>query len=1515
MPFNWDLFCLKRLLYVTPSKHAGPDETIPASIELAAWRQSGSLASLALAVNNNNLILRVCLHGQKPVTKLVPWFEHPNYHLAALDFNSTGQWLVCVCTDGSSYLVPSYCLVTGSRPSSVFGSLTDLTVVQTSEKDAHVLTAVWWETHNEKQVLITGSKTGKITFIDLLTKQKIQDFNVPGCIVSLELLGRTASKSTFLLIKLKEGHSLRMLIEALAEGKQSFSDLSLRIPSSVERPVTRFVTCLDEEEMAHHFQPNQLKLLHMDVQLSSQRKISRSFLAGHDLITQRFELMNADVDLQGQALFTYTLVRRVTKLLFTNTIIFALCEEKGRVTTLNIISSHLAASVEPTNEPPREDPRQSDSVVQSFNLPENETVLYLFHQEPTTPFDMSQEIGLQTVLESCLIVTNRAVYQCRQKLHPEKIFLELASSPKTIDLSDRLGIAIQLDICGLYGMAAENQLKERNYTHALTLLQLAQWPSEKIARALIREGQMNEIMVYLQQVLSGQEIQTPSDPKQLSNLLLHCFVQQLLKLPEGEDSYIHLTGKLSQFINDNFLYDDQSALELLASRGFTSLTFQVAKARAKVMDALEILIKQGTLTVQEEHIFELKESDHGLALAKSYDGILLRCLAPEILARFVLLQPELVPPSFPRLFEILPDLKQETLLRFARFFDPSKSFVRPLLSRTTTSSRSKRLSTSSLLSMSSLAISTSQEPWNQPFQEDYFDLFLLVILTLKLKRKKENPVDSSFLLASIDRDLAPLATIQNLGEMRRRAMTQSATIQVSPLACGSTHAAVVIDGDVYTWGQSKDGRLGTGDIVADGGKLSSPLRVEILHMMGTRVLAVSCGAEHTIALCTDGVYTWGSSKHGQLGLGDTRSQTRPVRVAELTDKVCLAVVCGQYHSLALTQDRKTWSWGWNVHGQLGLGHVEDMLTPAHIKTLDMYNVLKMAAGCHHSVVLTAKGRVLTFGSNFLGQLGLGDLRKCSTPRLIGGLENVYLIGCGLVHTVAVSKDQRLYSWGRRMQPPPQYDRSRQERRKRPPGYPPKTSYNNLAPSQVSCEVDSKMIQICSGACHCLLVTEAGNVYAWGANDCGQLGWETQSGIYAIQQKPKPVNSLGKRTRLVACGDQFTVALDADNHVWVWGREDEGQLGMELKSISNGSNCKLVAKPTLLKGLPSQRKKANAEAEEFQQDADDILDSASILGEPDWDSLPDFGSLDPPQSVYDDNALREALKALHGDYGMERIVSYLTAWEDWKTLAYLHEQNKNWPQCLKYLMKNLGAHKDAKPAVAEIYDAISFCTRAVESQDIGPVELRAQAAQLLEQMSLFWLESRLEVSDLEEILKEHMSVYGAPLCEILFCSTEERSTGMSQESFSAKFQLKVLAYITSQSSELMETRQDRVSADGSGFPYRHDDKEKLWSEILSNLNKDLDRRSQIVLHGLPSRGELSGSLDMVCFTTGKAYEKEYFDQVVLPQFRQQLKRVPGISVSSAKMLADHFQYSQQLAAASPDVVFDSIQYESNFKEAL
>ena len=51
---------------------------------------------------------------------------------------------------------------------------------------------------------------------------------------------------------------------------------------------------------------------------------------------------------------------------------------------------------------------------------------------------------------------------------------------------------------------------------------------------------------------------------------------------------------------------------------------------------------------------------------------------------------------------------------------------------------------------------------------------------------------------------------------------------------------------------------------------------------------------------------------------------------------------------------RVWSWGWGVHGQLGLKSVDDKSLPAHVILLDKWQVSFIAAGYGHSAVLSSE---------------------------------------------------------------------------------------------------------------------------------------------------------------------------------------------------------------------------------------------------------------------------------------------------------------------------------------------------------------------------------------------------------------------------------------------------------------------------------------------------------------------------------------------------------------------------------
>ena len=92
----------------------------------------------------------------------------------------------------------------------------------------------------------------------------------------------------------------------------------------------------------------------------------------------------------------------------------------------------------------------------------------------------------------------------------------------------------------------------------------------------------------------------------------------------------------------------------------------------------------------------------------------------------------------------------------------------------------------------------------------------------------------------------------------------------------------------------------------------------------------------------------------QLGLGDKRKRSRPVLLSELSSKYVNSVVCGHYHTLAITLDHKLYAWGWGLHGQLGLPSNENQVTPQLVQFFKDHRVVQAAAGYAHSAVLTSR---------------------------------------------------------------------------------------------------------------------------------------------------------------------------------------------------------------------------------------------------------------------------------------------------------------------------------------------------------------------------------------------------------------------------------------------------------------------------------------------------------------------------------------------------------------------------------
>jgi E3 ubiquitin-protein ligase HERC2 len=133
------------------------------------------------------------------------------------------------------------------------------------------------------------------------------------------------------------------------------------------------------------------------------------------------------------------------------------------------------------------------------------------------------------------------------------------------------------------------------------------------------------------------------------------------------------------------------------------------------------------------------------------------------------------------------------------------------------------------------------------------------------------------------------------------------------VSAGYAHfLALGAGGAVYAWGHD-EGTGKTGLLFLAGGAprvgpVSEPTLVEALR--GTRVVGVAAGYHHSCALTSAGeLLTWGFGGFGALGHGDTHKQRTPKRVEALSGLRIVSVSTGATHTVAVGEDGAIFAWG------------------------------------------------------------------------------------------------------------------------------------------------------------------------------------------------------------------------------------------------------------------------------------------------------------------------------------------------------------------------------------------------------------------------------------------------------------------------------------------------------------------------------------------------------------------------------------------------------------------------------
>lgn len=380
------------------------------------------------------------------------------------------------------------------------------------------------------------------------------------------------------------------------------------------------------------------------------------------------------------------------------------------------------------------------------------------------------------------------------------------------------------------------------------------------------------------------------------------------------------------------------------------------------------------------------------------------------------------------------------------------------------------------------------------------------------------------------------------------------------VAAGSGHSVLLqSDGTVWAWGINNFGQLGNGTTIAS----ATPVRVQGL----TSVKAIAAGEHFTVALREDGtVWTWGFNGQGQLGNNTQVNALLPVQAGTAGNYLTgiVAVAAGREHSVALCEDGTVRTWGRNLNGQLGDGSTSRRLLPVQVVVSSaplvyLDNVRAVAAGAEHTIALKNGGTVWAWGANANGRLGDGTtttrfmpVQVVHTLNPITYLGNVQAVTAGTAHTLALGANGRIWAWGA--------NGSGQLGNG--------TTAQRITPVELG-SIDNVNF-IAAGGDHSLALKNDGTVWAWGNNFHGQLGIGHTTGQTVPRQVKGPAGGSAYLTGIasLAGGMLHTMALEANDTLWAWGYNINGQLGNGTTTSTNlPVRVNFPAPPQVVTALP------------------------------------------------------------------------------------------------------------------------------------------------------------------------------------------------------------------------------------------------------------------------------------------------------------------------------------------------------------
>lgn len=320
------------------------------------------------------------------------------------------------------------------------------------------------------------------------------------------------------------------------------------------------------------------------------------------------------------------------------------------------------------------------------------------------------------------------------------------------------------------------------------------------------------------------------------------------------------------------------------------------------------------------------------------------------------------------------------------------------------------------------------------------------------------------------------------------------------------------------------------------------------------VTAIAAVAPNALAAGTSAgqLYAFGSNFYGELGsstdLGSGDSTPAPVSLPGATGPVTL-VASGYAYSLAVTSTGQLFSFGLNDRGQLGVatnsGTTNSNPTPMQVSLPGASGpIVRVAAGWNYSLVLTMTGQLYTFGDNDFGENGYAaDPNPHPTPTLVtipGAVGRIVQVAAGSNSSLALTATGQVFGWG---------DNNF--------GALGNSTNDNTdtanPPTQLTFPGQSGSVtQIAEGYDFGLASTSSGQLYTWGANSQGQLGFTPNSNPNPTPTLISLPGATGAPAGVYA-GDSYSAATTTGGQLYTFGDNDFGEMGNSINSGTSNPN--------------------------------------------------------------------------------------------------------------------------------------------------------------------------------------------------------------------------------------------------------------------------------------------------------------------------------------------------------------------------